>query len=100
MFYYTYILLSKKDGLFYIGFTSNIERRVKEHNSGSTISTKGRRPLELIYYEAFLNRDDALRREDYFKTTKGKRTLRLMLREYIKTSNYSHYHDGEDLFYR
>ncbi len=83
--YYTYILLSLKDGNFYIGFTSDLKRRLAEHNSGKNISTKPRRPLKLIYYEAHLSKADAERREQYFKTTKGKSTLRQILRESLKS---------------
>ena len=79
-FYHVYVLLSLKDGKFYIGYTNNIERRLDEHNSGKNISTANRRPLELIYYEAHRSKDDAQRRESYFKTTKGKVTLRQILR--------------------
>ncbi|MEK7162105.1 MAG: GIY-YIG nuclease family protein [Patescibacteria group bacterium] len=46
--------------------------------------TKNRRPLELIFYEAFPNKLDALRREAYFKTTKGKTTLKQMIKEFLK----------------
>ncbi|KKP68625.1 MAG: hypothetical protein UR66_C0004G0025 [Candidatus Moranbacteria bacterium GW2011_GWE1_35_17] len=83
VFYYVYILLSLKDGNFYIGFTEDLKRRVSEHNSGKTFSTKCRKPFEIIFYEAYRNKYDALRREKYFKTTKGKTTLRSMLREYL-----------------
>jgi len=44
-------------------------------------------PLRLIYFEAFLDKEDALRRESYFKTTKGKTTLRMMIREYLEKQN-------------
>jgi len=83
--YYVYILFSLKDEKFYIGFTNDLERRIKEHNSGKNISTKSRLPLKLIYYEAHLSKADAARRERYFKTTKGKSTLRQMLRESLKS---------------
>jgi putative endonuclease len=82
-FHYVYVLRSLKDGLFYIGFSDDLKIRVKDHNAGKNISTKNRRPLELVFYEAFSNKPDALRRESYFKTTKGKVTLRQMLREYL-----------------
>ena len=81
--YYTYVLQSLKDKKFYIGYTSNIGKRVARHNNGEVQSTKPRMPLRLIFYEAYLDQKDALRREDYFKTTKGKRTLRIMLKEYL-----------------
>lgn len=83
--YYVYVLLSKKDNKFYIGYTHDLEKRQREHQEGKVMSTKYRLPVKLIYYETHLNQKDALRREDYFKTTAGKRTLKLMLREYLKT---------------
>ncbi|MCK4904658.1 GIY-YIG nuclease family protein [bacterium] len=78
--FYVYVLLSLKDNNFYIGFSENLKKRIKDHNSGRNTSTKIRRPLELVYYEAHLSKEDALRREEYFKTSKGKSTLRQMLR--------------------
>ncbi|MCK4330039.1 GIY-YIG nuclease family protein [candidate division WOR-3 bacterium] len=50
--YYTYVLLSKVDGQFYTGCTDNLKRRFEEHNRGRVQSTKRRKPLDLIYYEA------------------------------------------------
>lgn len=81
--YYIYVLLSDKDKKLYIGYTTNLRHRLKEHESGKTISTRYRRPLKLIFYEAYLNQEDALRRERYFKTTKGKITLKQMLKRYF-----------------
>lgn len=80
-FYYVYILLSQKDNKFYIGFTSDLERRLKEHQQDKDISTSKRLPVELIYFEGHRAKKDALRREAYFKTTKGKTTLKQMLRD-------------------
>ena len=76
--------------MFYIGFTNDIERRFDEHNSGKNISTAKRLPFELIYYEAHQSKTDALRREGYFKTTKGKVTLRQMMREELTNQKDSH----------
>jgi len=73
--YYTYVLRSLNDNKFYIGFTEDIRRRIEEHNSGTVDATKGRRPLELIYYEACLDKEDAIKREKYFKTGFGRRFL-------------------------
>jgi putative endonuclease len=78
--YFVYVLLSLQDKKFYIGFTENVERRLADHNAGRNTSTKCRRPFELMYYEAHGSKDDALRREMYFKTAKGKTTLRQVLR--------------------
>lgn len=63
--YYTYVLRSQKGGNLYIGFTEDLERRIVDHNSGKVKSTKYRMPLELVYYEACRNQDDALHREKY-----------------------------------
>lgn len=80
-FYYTYVLLSLKDDKFYIGSTNNLKRRLKEHQAGKNISTSKRLPLKLIYFEGHLSRVDVERREKYFKTTKGKVTLRAIIRD-------------------
>jgi len=79
--YYVYILLSEKDNNFYIGFTASIEQRLDEHNAGKNASTRLRRPFKLIYYEAHTSKSDALRRERYFKTAKGKTTLKQILKD-------------------
>jgi len=76
-----YVLFSKKDFKFYIGYTTNLEERIKDHNKGGTKSTSSRRPLELVFCEFYKSELDARRREKYFKTTAGKKTLKLMLRE-------------------
>ncbi len=79
-----YVLISLKDKKFYVGLTSNLSRRVKEHIDGKSPSTKSRRPLKLIYQEVHYNKQDAARREQYFKTTKGKHTLRQMVKNRLK----------------
>lgn len=82
-FFYVYILQSLKHNFIYIGYTDNLKRRFKEHNTGLVISTKHYHPLELIHYEAYKNQKDAKRREEYLKTNKGKTTLKTMLKEYF-----------------
>jgi putative endonuclease len=79
-FYFVYVLLSQGDQKFYIGITQDVERRLQQHNEGKNSSTSSRRPFLLIYFEAHLSGNDALRRESYFKTPSGKCTLRQMLR--------------------
>lgn len=79
--YYTYVLKSKKTGEFYTGTTANIKERIVMHNKGYVTSTKYKRPLNLIYFEASLNKDDAFRRERYLKTGMGKRYIRIRLKE-------------------
>lgn len=80
MQYYVYILKSLKDGRLYIGYTTDLEKRFEEHQNGKVIATKHRRPFERIFYEAYKSSKNAKRREKYFKTSKGKSTLRMMLR--------------------
>ena len=71
--YYTYVLQSKKNGEFYTGVTNNLKKRIKKHNNGSVTSTRYKRPLQLIYFEACENKADAFRKERYLKTVWGKR---------------------------
>jgi putative endonuclease len=82
VFFYTYVLLSLKDREYYVGYTNNIRKRIEEHNSGKNLSTKPRRPLKLIYFEACLNEDDAKQREKYLKGTIGRRYLARRLRNF------------------
>lgn len=65
-FYFTYVLLSEKDSSYYTGYTKDIELRFEHHQAGKVESTKNRRPLKLIYYEACLSQQDATHREKYF----------------------------------
>ena len=82
--HYVYILQSKRDGKFYTGSTKDLKRRLQEHQSGNVRSTCNRRPLELIYYEACLNEDDAKQREIYLKSGMGKKYLRNRLKRYLE----------------
>lgn len=81
---YVYVLRSRIKNFLYVGFTHNLKKRFVEHNNKEEVSTKAYAPFELIFYEAYRNEKDAKRREEYLKTTKGKTTLRSMLREYLK----------------
>lgn len=84
MFHYVYILRSKKNSSLYIGYTTNLRKRFKQHNSGESLATKPFRPYALIFYEAFLNRIDAKNREKYLKSGFGRRTINKMLKNYFK----------------
>ena len=66
LLYCVYVLFSLKDKLFYIGYTTNLHAR---------------RPFTLLFCEYYLSIHDATRREKYLKTTAGKKTLRLMLKD-------------------
>jgi len=81
--YYVYVLQSKKDSNMYTGCTKNLKLRFERHNTGFVYSTKRRRPLKLIYYEACLKREDAYKREKYLKTYLGKLFLRNRLKSYL-----------------
>ena len=83
--YYVYVLFSEKDKFFYVGYTRNVEERLKCHNSGKNHSTRSRRPFKLLYYEAHTSKSDAMRREKYFKTTKGKITINQILRSALES---------------
>lgn len=74
--FYVYVLKSKRDEKLYVGHTDNLKRRITEHNSGKVNSTKPRRPLELIYYEACNILNDAVKREHSLKTGFGRRYLK------------------------
>ena len=84
MFYYVYVLRSLKDAKFYIGYTTDLRKRLQEHQEGLVASTRPRAPFELIFFEAYRNKYDAVRREKCLKTSKGKNTLRQMLKEYLQ----------------
>lgn len=71
MKYFVYILRSLKDGKYYVGLTSNIEKRLEYHNSGRVRSTKHRTPFELLYKEVYATRSEAREREKYLKSYKG-----------------------------
>ena len=79
MFYYTYVLRSLKDKNFYVGWTSDLKSRVREHNSGEVKATKNRTPFKLVYYEACLDKDGAIKREKQLKSGFGRAYLKRRL---------------------
>lgn len=86
--YYVYILFSEKDKQLYTGFSPDLKIRIEKHNRGFVLATKNRRPLRLIYYEAYLKEVDARRREKYLKGGKGKQELKTQLREAFEDLDY------------
>ena len=82
--WYVYVLESLKDRLWYTGCTSNLIKRLKEHNDGKVYATKLRRPLILIYYEVSYNKYDAFAREKYLKSGMGKKYLKNRLKHYYE----------------
>ena len=78
-----YILESLKDQGWYIGFTTDLKKRLDYHNTGKNTSTKNRRPLKIIYAEVYLDKRDALGREKFLKSGSGRRFLKKQLKCYL-----------------
>ncbi len=81
--YYVYILQSRKDKELYIGYTENLKNRFSLHINGKVTSTKNRRPLELIHYEAYKNQLDAEKREIFLKSGSGHKFIKKQLFNYF-----------------
>ncbi|MEK7527279.1 MAG: GIY-YIG nuclease family protein [Patescibacteria group bacterium] len=81
--YYVYVLHSGKDDKFYTGYSENLKSRLEQHKSGQVTSTRDRRPLKLVYYEACLDKRDATHREKYLKTHFGKLFLKNRIKSYL-----------------
>lgn len=81
--FYTYILKSKKNGKPYTGYTSDLRKRFKEHTEGKSKYTKNNGPYDLIYYEACLEKEDAMNREQYLKSGRGKRYITARLKRFL-----------------
>ena len=82
--YFVYVLKSLRDRNFYIGYTHDLKKRLREHNEGISKSTMYRRPFELIYFEGCVNIKDAMHREKYLKTTYGHRYIRNRPKNYLE----------------
>ena len=83
--FFVYVLFSILDKKLYIGYTpDDVYRRFVKHQEGDVPSTKNRRPFKLIFFEAFISEQDALRRERYFKTNQGRKALKIISRESLK----------------
>ena len=81
--FYTYILQSNKNKELYIGYSSDLKKRLLEHNQGLNFSTKRYIPWSIIYYEACKEKSDAKRREQYLKTTQGGRLIKRRIKDYL-----------------
>jgi len=82
-FYYVYVLLSEKDCKYYVGYTKDLNVRFEQHQKSQVKSTKFRLPFKLIYYEASITKEDALKREKYLKSYYGKMFLAKRLKSYF-----------------
>jgi putative endonuclease len=85
--YYTYVIKSKRDGKWYTGYTSDLRKRFRDHNTGKVYATKNRGPFELIYYEACCLSEDATSREKYLKSGMGKRYLKNRLKRFLSLTD-------------
>jgi putative endonuclease len=88
--FYVYLLHSARDNGFYIGFSTDLKRRLSEHTRGASFATKSRGPWKLIYYEAYTEREDAEGREKFLKSGAGRRFLRAQLRHYLRVKASLH----------
>lgn len=88
--YFVYILFSQKDRKLYIGFTSNLEKRLAQHNAGQVLSTTHRRPFILIGYEMYTKESDARRRELFLKGGKGHEQLKIQYQDIFKHIEYKY----------
>lgn len=81
--HYVYVIQSLKNKSLYIGYSTDIKRRILEHNCKKNLSTKAYIPWKLIFYECYIEEKDAIRREKYLKTNQGSRLIKRMLKEYL-----------------
>lgn len=82
-FYYTYVLQSIANTSWYIGYSSDLQKRFKEHQEKKSTYTKSRGPYRLIYYESSLSEFDAKAREKYLKSGMGRRYLKNRLKHFL-----------------
>ncbi|MDC6362636.1 MULTISPECIES: GIY-YIG nuclease family protein [Flavobacteriaceae] len=80
LMFFVYVLYSSKFERYYVGFTKDIARRLKEHNAGKTTSTKPFVPWKLVHEESFETLAEARKREKYLKSAAGRRWRKLHIR--------------------
>ena len=76
---YTVYILENKQGLLYKGYTADLQSRLVGHKSGKNPWTRSRGPWKLVYQEEFNNKKDAILREKFFKSGKGREYLKSVL---------------------
>ncbi len=69
--FFTYILQSQQDKSFYIGYSSNLEKRLREHNEGLSKYTKRKIPWKMVYFEVFETKSESIKREVFLKKQKS-----------------------------
>ena len=81
--FYTYVLRSDADSGLYIGYSSDLRKRIAQHKRGAALATSYRGPWKLIYYEAYLDQADAIGREKFLKSGSGRNFLKRQLKNYL-----------------
>ena len=81
--FYVYVLESESSGKWYIGYSNDLRARLKKHNQNGNTSTSNRGPWKLIYYEAYLAKNDAVGREKFLKSGSGWQFLKKQMRHYL-----------------
>ncbi|MBP6508765.1 MAG: GIY-YIG nuclease family protein [Opitutaceae bacterium] len=81
--HYTYVLQSESDRGLYIGYSSDLRRRLTEHRAGAARATAHRGPWRLVYYEAYIDESDARGREEFLKSGAGRQHLQRQCRAHF-----------------
>ena len=93
---YTYILRCS-DGSLYTGWTYDLEKRLQAHNSGKGAKyTRSRTPVELVYYEAFERKEEAMSREVGIKSLTRQQKMKLILDNRFLLSEGGNSHEGNE----
>jgi putative endonuclease len=77
--WFAYIIQSLTDGSYYVGHTHDLDLRILHHNDGWTISTKAARPWKLVYFEQFLSKGEAMKRERHIKKMKSREYIQRLI---------------------
>ncbi len=80
--YWVYIIQSEKTKKFYIGYTNNLESRLKQHNEGKNKWTKNKGPWKIVYTEKFKTKSEAIKREKFLKRQKNREFYERLIGEW------------------
>lgn len=89
--YFVYTLLSLKTFDIYTGLTTDLKKRLEEHNRGMVSMTNIRIPFKLVHYEYFVNLEDAKARGNFLKTSTGRAQLKQSLKKTLASKIYIPY---------
>ncbi|MCP4267192.1 MAG: GIY-YIG nuclease family protein [Candidatus Brocadiaceae bacterium] len=82
--YWVYVIQSERDSWTYTGHTNNVKRRLHDHNRGKMKSTRYRGPFKTTYTEEFSNRSDAMKREKFLKSGKGRQIREELVKKILE----------------